>query len=69
MGVLPGIKYRQMLFKLVGNFSSINYRITSLAPNPLIVIHHQTDNDRHHLPHNFSALGNLAGNKGPDTFI
>jgi hypothetical protein len=52
--------YRQSLLCLVGNFSSINHWITSLTPNPLIIIHHQMDDRGHHLPHDFSTLGYLA---------
>jgi len=39
---------------------SINYRVTSITPNPLMVIHHQVDNDGHHLSHDIGTLGYLA---------
>jgi hypothetical protein len=38
----------------------INHRITSLAPNPLIIIHHQVDDRGHDLPHDPGTLGYLA---------
>jgi len=40
--------------------SLFNNRIASLTPNPLVIIHHQVNNDGHHLPHDFSTLGYLA---------
>jgi len=42
------------------NLDSINHQITSLTPNPLVIIHHQVNNNGHHLPHDFSTLGYLA---------
>ena len=53
-------EYRDTAFYLVGDFSSINYRITSITPNTLIIIHHQMNNRGHHLPHDLSAPGYLA---------
>ncbi|MCP4046313.1 MAG: hypothetical protein GY732_10030, partial [Gammaproteobacteria bacterium] len=35
-----------------------------ITPNPLVVVHHQVDNDGHHLPHDQGALGDLAAVDG-----
>ena len=53
-------EYRWMSFYLVGDFSSINHRGTSITPYLLVIIHHQMSDRGHHLPHDFSTLGYLA---------
>jgi hypothetical protein len=57
-------KNRVISVVAIHNTSSINHRITSLTPNPLMVIHHQMNNDGSNLPYDFGALGHLAAVDG-----